>query len=192
MPLGLCIRAILMDTGYVRGVAFGLCLGAMCAAATGQEVPPALPPFLPATTVQLPTFGISIDAEGTLDARTFKDFDGRLLAERIAAAKAAKPGDLWAAANLRKISLRRLEAAIGAEAAAGRQPSDVMRNLAGLTRLQFVFCYPAIGDKPGDIVIAGPAEPYAQDAAGRAVGLRTGRPVLQLEDLVVALRAFPP
>jgi hypothetical protein len=31
-----------------------------------------------------------------------------------------------------------------------------------------------------------------QDAAGRAVGIRSGRPVLLLEDLLVALRAFPP
>ena len=48
------------------------------ATACAQEGKPPLP--LPATTVQLPTFGISIDAEGTLDARTFRDFDGKLLA----------------------------------------------------------------------------------------------------------------
>jgi hypothetical protein len=147
---------------------------------------------LPATTVQLPTFGISIDAEGTLDARTFKDFDGKLLRERLAAAKAAKPGDPWAAAKLRKVSLVRLEAALAAEIAAGRQPDDVMRNLAGLTRVQYVFCIPAEGEKPGDVILAGPAEPFALDAAGRAIGLASGRPVLQLEDLAVALRAYPP
>jgi hypothetical protein len=151
------------------------------------------PPFgLPATTVQLPTFGISIDAEGTLDARTLRDFDGRLLAERLAAARAAKPGEIWAAAKLRKVSLVRLETALAAEIAAGREPDDVLRSLAGLTRVQYVFCYPAEGEKPGDVVLAGPAEPWARDAAGRAIGLKTGRPVLQLEDLAVALRAYPP
>src|SRR5206468_3527435 len=108
-------------------------------------------------------------AEGTLDAHTFKDFDGKLLAERLAAAKAARPGDLWAGAKLRKLSLTKLEAAVRAELAVGREPSDVQRNLAGLTRLQFVFCYPATAVKPGDIVIAGPAEPFALDAAGRAM-----------------------
>jgi hypothetical protein len=147
---------------------------------------------LPATTVQLPTFGISIDAEGTLDARTFKDFDARLLRERLAAAKAARPGEIWAAAKLRKISLRRLEAALAAELAAGRGPDDVMRNLAGLTRVQYVFCLPAAEGKPGDILLAGPAEPFALDAAGRAIGLASARPVLQLDDLAVALRAYPP
>jgi hypothetical protein len=147
---------------------------------------------LPATTVQLPTFGIAIDAEGTLDARTFKDFDGKLLRERLAAAKAAKPGELWALAILRKVSLIRLEAALAAEIAAGRGPDDVMRNLAGLTRVQYVFCLPAADGKPGDIILAGPAEPFALDPAGRAVGLASGKPVLQLEDLAAALRAYPP
>ena len=139
-----------------------------------------------------PHFGISIDADGTLDVRTLKDFDGKLLAERLAAARAAKPGDLWAVAKLRKVSLTRLEAAVQAELARGRECSDVLQSLAGLTRLQYVFCYPATADKPGDIVIAGPAEPFALDAAGRAIGLRTGRPTLRLDDLAVALRAYPP
>jgi hypothetical protein len=147
---------------------------------------------LPATTVQLPTFGISIDAEGTLDARTFKDFDGKLLRERLGAAKAAKPGEMWAAAKLRKVSLRRLEAALADEIAAGREPDDVLRNLAGLTRVQYVFCLPAEDGKVGDVLLAGPAEPFARDAAGRAIGLASGKPVLQLEDLAVALRAYPP
>ncbi len=33
-----------------------------------------------------------------------------------------------------------------------------MRHLAGLTRLKYVFCYP----ESGDIVIAGPAEAWAE------------------------------
>src|SRR5262245_21311157 len=181
-----------MATIIWRGVVVCLLLGAGCVGALGQEVPGLPPGFLPATTVQLPSFGISIDAEGTLDARTFKDFDGKLLAERIAAAKGAKPGELWSVAKLRKVSLVRLEGELKAAKSAGREPGDVVRNLAGLTRLQLVFCYPASADKPGDIVIAGPAEPFARDAAGRAIGLRTGRPVLQLDDLGTALRAFRP
>jgi Protein of unknown function (DUF1598) len=147
---------------------------------------------LPATTVQLPTFGISIDAEGTLDAKLFREFDRKLLVERLAAAKAAKQGDVWAGAKLRKVSLVRLERAVAAEIAAGRQPDEAMRNLAGLTRVQYLFCFPTKDGQPGDVVIAGPAEPWALDPAGRAVGLQSGRPVLQLDDLAVALRAFPP
>jgi hypothetical protein len=147
---------------------------------------------LPATTVQLPTFGISIDAEGTLDAKTFRDFDRRLLTERLAAAKAAGAGDLWAVSKLRKVSLVRLEREIAAVREAGREPDDALLHLAGLTRVQYVFCYPAEEGRAGDVVIAGPAEPWALDAAGRAVGLASGRPVVELADLAVALRAFPP
>jgi hypothetical protein len=159
---------------------------------TGWAQDDDFPGVLPATTVQLPTFGISIDAEGTLDLKTVKDFDGRLLRERLAAAKAAKPGELWAASKLRKVSLVRLEAALAAGLAGGGPPDDVLRNLAGLTRVQYVFCYPAKAGAAGDIVLAGPAEPFAHDAAGRAIGLVSGRPILQLDDLAVALRAYPP
>ena len=175
-----------MATSFVRGVVFVLVFGVALSRADDP------PPLLPGTTVQLPTFGISIDAEGTLDARTFRDFDGRLLRERLAAARAAEPGELWAVAPLRKVSLVRLEKALRADLAAGRELDEAMRHLAGLTRLQFVFCFPADEGTAGDIVIAGSAEPFATDAAGRAVGLKSGRPVLRLDDLAVALRAFPP
>ena len=179
-----------MATQFFRGGAFLAAL-LVCATAAAQDDDGFIG-VLPATTVQLPTFGIAIDAEGTLDARTFKDFDRKLLRERLAAAKAAKPGELWAAAKLRKVSLVRLEAALAAEIAAGRGPDDVLRNLAGLTRVQYVFCQPAADGKPGDVILAGPAEPFALDAAGRAVGLASGKPVLQLDDLAAALRAYPP
>ena len=63
-----------------------------------------------------------------------------------------------------------------------------MLNLAGLTRVEYVFYYP----DTKDIVIAGPAEGYVRDATGRMVGTTTRRATLQLEDLIVALRAFAP
>ena len=63
-----------------------------------------------------------------------------------------------------------------------------MRYLAGLQRVRYVFYYP----DSKDIVLAGPAEGWVPDPAGRIVGLTSGRPVVQLQDLVVALRAFPP
>jgi hypothetical protein len=63
-----------------------------------------------------------------------------------------------------------------------------MLYLAGLTSLEYVFFYP----ESGDIVIAGPAEPFAEGFTGHIVGTQTGKPVLALEDLVTALRCFPP
>lgn len=175
---------------FSRGFLFLATIGACSAAAFGQD--DGFFGVLPATTVQLPTFGISIDAEGTLDLKTVKDFDGRLLRERLAAANGARPGELWAASKLRKISLVRLEAALEGALAGGIKPEDEIANLAGLTRVQFIFCYPAKDGAPGDIVLAGPAEPFAKDAAGRSIGIVSGRPILQLEDLAVALRAYPP
>lgn len=138
-------------------------------------------------TVQLPTFGVSIDANGVLQTQTFEDPTGQLRAQRLQAAKAGLPGELAAFSKLRKVSLPRLERAIREQVTAGKSPDDTIRNLAGLQRLQYVFCYP---DR-SDIVIAGPAEGWLHDLAGRNVGLTTGQPVLALQDLLVALRAYP-
>ncbi|QDU96895.1 DUF1598 domain-containing protein [Lignipirellula cremea] len=140
-----------------------------------------------ATTVQLPQFGIAIDAEGVLSMEMHRDPGGRLRTLRLAEARAAMPADLMAAADLRKVSLVKLEKALRAELAAGREPDAVMKHLAGLLRVQYVFFYP----ETNDIVIAGPAEGWVDDGLGRAVGATTGQPVLQLEDLATALRAFP-
>lgn len=141
-----------------------------------------------ATTVQLPTFGVAIDAAGVLQVKAFEDPGGRLAAERARAAQAALPGDLAAVSPCRKVSLVRLEAAVRRVLDEGRKPDDAMRYLAGLQRVQYVFFFP----DARDIVIAGPAEGFAADPSGRVCGIGTGRPVLELDDLVTALRAFPP
>jgi hypothetical protein len=51
-----------------------------------------------------------------------------------------------------------------------------------------VFFYP----ETKDVVIAGPAEPWAEALAGQTLGIGTGRATLELQDLCVALRAFGP
>jgi hypothetical protein len=51
--------------------------------------------------------------------------------------------------------------------------------------VQYVFVYP----EQGEIVLAGPADAWEKDAQGRTIGRTSRRPVLQLDDLVVALRA---
>lgn len=142
----------------------------------------------PGTTVQLPTFGVAIDADGVLAVKSFVDADPRLRAERLAQAKQRQPRDVQAASPLRKVSLVRLERALQRQLAA-RQPLDEpLRYLAGLQRVQYVFCLPG----EHDIVVAGPAEGWVPDAAGRVVGVASGRPVLELCDLAVALRAYRP
>jgi hypothetical protein len=132
-----------------------------------------------------PIAGVEIDAQGVL---RLQQLDPRVNAQRIAAARQQLTPDLRRESPLRKVSLRHLEEALAERQAAGEAPSDTMRALAGLTRLEWVFFYP----ESGDIVIAGPAEGFFEDVGGAYRGMSSGRPTLLLEDLVVALRAFPP
>ena len=131
--------------------------------------------------------GVQVDAEGVLRMKRFADPTGQLTARRLAEAK-VKLADKTAVSPLRKVSLNRLEAAVAALTEKNAPVTEEMKHLAGITRLQYVFFYP----ETGDIVIAGPAEPYIADLSGRMIGAKSGRAVLQLEDLVVALRSFPP
>lgn len=95
------------------------------------------------------------------------------------------PKDIARRSDLRLISLNRLEKALIANKGV---PSDEMRYLAGITRVKFVFFF----EETGDIVLAGPAEGWVEGRDRAYVGAQTGRPVLELQDLVVALRAYPP
>ena len=134
--------------------------------------------------------GVRVDPQGVLRAQAVAD--AGLSTEKRKAAIEALPGDLQKKVPLRTVALSRLEAALAAHAADGRGIPDEIGKLAGLTRVQYVFVYPAEGDTPGEIVIAGPAEPWATDATGRVVGIETGSPTVLLEDLATALRAFAP
>jgi hypothetical protein len=132
--------------------------------------------------------GVLVDADGVLRMRVFHDQGGQLTRQRVAAARSSLPPDLSRRSPMRKISLNRLEAAVRAHLDAGKPLGEEIRYLAGLTRLQYVFFYP----ETNDIVIAGSAEGWTTDLAGRVRGIESFRPVLELEDLVTALRAFPP
>jgi hypothetical protein len=132
--------------------------------------------------------GISVDPSGVLKMERVTDRGWALMRSRIAAARTTLPPEISRGSELRKISLNRLEAAAQAELAAGGSLSEEMLYLAGLTRVQYVFFYP----ETNDIVIAGPAEGWMTDLVGRVRGIESGKPIVELRDLVVALRAFPP
>ena len=129
--------------------------------------------------------GVVINPQGVLKVQ---HFDIRLTQKRIQEARQALDPNVARQSELRKISLTRLEAEIARRLEAGEGVSDDMRYLAGLTSIDYVFFYP----ETGDIVVAGPAEGYAVDPSGRPVGVATGQAVLELQDLIVALRSFGP
>ena len=127
--------------------------------------------------------GIQVNASGELKMNTVRD--NSLKAIALQARKA-----LGSAANetseMRCVSLRALEKAIEANNYA---LTDEMKYLAGLTRIEYVFFDP----ETKDVIIAGPAENWvAYPELDRVVGVKSGRPVVRLEDLVAALRLYGP
>lgn len=132
--------------------------------------------------------GVYVDAQGVLRMQRAADPTGMLMRQRLQAAKANLSPELTKPTELRKVSLNRLEAALAKATADNNTIPEEMRNLAGLTEIKYVFFYP----ESGDIVIAGPAEGFVSDLTGRAVGTTTGKAVLSLDDLIVALRAYAP
>jgi hypothetical protein len=127
--------------------------------------------------------GVSIDAAGILKNAT-RDTLNQLSRLRSEAMQNI-PGDLNAAVPMREVSLRRLEAAIDECTKNNKPLPDAIKYLAGLQQVRYVFVYP----EQKDIVLVGPAEGWKVDATGTIVGVTTGRPVMQLNDLLVALRS---
>ncbi len=133
--------------------------------------------------------GVLVDGEGLMGVRKITA-DPKLLAARKAAlakaaAKARVPGNK---AQLGYISLPRAFAEVKQCVDAGKPVPDDLRFLGGMTKLRYVFAFP----EEKDLVIAGDVEPYDQIDPRRPIGLKTGRPVLQLDDLVTLLRTVGP
>ncbi|MEX2139244.1 MAG: DUF1598 domain-containing protein [Pirellulales bacterium] len=132
--------------------------------------------------------GVYCDADGTLRRILQEDRSGRLSAlnrhSRLRAG--SRSGAVTDTTPLRKVSLTRLEKHLERYLAEGKGPPDEMRNLAGLYRIRYVIVYP----DERDVVLAGPAGDWREDAEGRRLNVESGRPVLQLDDLVVVLRSM--
>ncbi len=126
--------------------------------------------------------GIAVDTEGVVARSTTEQ------AREVAAARALAlmPAGSRAAASspLRKISLVGLQAAIRMQQSGGSRYADELQNLAGLTRVEYLF----VDAEHGDLVLAGPAEGWRVDEQGNAVSRGSGVAPVQLDDLVVALR----
>ncbi len=126
--------------------------------------------------------GVMVDADGVVHNATQNDRAGLLrdLREQVM----HPSGKIAASTELRMVSLAKLQAEVQKTIAAGETLSDEVRFMAGLQRIEYIFVYP---DRQ-DIVLAGPAEGWRVREDASVVGVTTGRPVLQLEDFITALR----
>lgn len=130
--------------------------------------------------------GVRVEPSGVLRKLTSKEHSGRLEELGIQAREALLNDDIATVADMRVISLTRLEQAVSKRLSEGRAPTVSMRLLGGLTKIENVFVYP----EDGEIVLAGPAESWKYNDNGVAIGEVSGRPVLQLDDFVTILRSF--
>ncbi len=126
--------------------------------------------------------GVRVDVNGVLNQQ---DERGRAqVLEARRRALQAVPGDISQPTKLRMVSLRKLDEAIDDCLKKGKVLPDEIKYLAGLQRVQYVFVYP----EQKDVVLAGLAEGWKLNEAGIIVGNVSGHPVLQLDDLLVAVR----
>jgi len=130
--------------------------------------------------------GVFVDPEGVLRTVVVGDRDRLNQAKQAAAVRPT--GAVTSKTSLRMVSLAGIAREVRACKMAGTPIPHEIECLAGLQQIQFLFIYP----DAHDIVIAGPAEGWDTDATGRVFGETTKRPVLLLDDLIVALRVFPP
>ena len=126
--------------------------------------------------------GVKVDVDGVLSNAEVGS--ARELQDTWQAGLQNVPADLAKPVDLRFVSLRQIEQAVADAAASGQPLPDAVKYLAGLQRVRYVLVYP----DAHDVVLAGPAEGWRVDARGNVVGATTGRPVVLLQDLMVALR----
>lgn len=120
--------------------------------------------------------GIYLDAKGVV--RAAEKETGKIVIPKIAE-------DLARRADLRQVSLKAIAKALGeAVAADSKKIPDELRYLAGLNQLTYIV----FDRSDGDIRLVGPAEGWRVLPDGRPVSRSTNRPLLQLDDLIVALR----
>lgn len=124
--------------------------------------------------------GVYIDTDGTVKARA-TDTTADLAAQKLRAKTLNAPAKTGA---MTYVSLPRLFAQVEALAKEGKEIPEDLRYLSGLTSIRYVFVFP----EEKDLVIAGPSEPFDAANKGQPFGKISGRPVLHLDDLVVALR----
>ena len=160
--------------GAIAGIVAGIvgCGGLMGGLVWGQVI------YVPQPVVS----GVAIDAEGVVKVKAEGGAELAKVRERVKAAR-AEPGGA-ADVGMVYISLPKLFAEARAAYEAGKELPANVQYLGGLQGVKYVFVYP----DEKDVVVAGPGGAWeAIDGVG-VVGQKSGRPVMQWEDLLVLMR----
>ncbi|MFM7117442.1 MAG: DUF1598 domain-containing protein, partial [Planctomycetota bacterium] len=134
-------------------------------------------------TIQAWPAGVFVDPSGAL-RRINTETSGKLTGLRDVLRGRPEGIESSLNAELRVISLRQLERAAELSAARGEPLSPWVRNLGGLVSVSYIVAQP----EKQDVLLVGPAGPWKLDSEGRPVSAASGKPVLQLDDLVTCLR----
>ena len=121
--------------------------------------------------------GIRIDPQGLLHLVKVTD-------SSRASATPAAPQAIARRHATRTISLKRLEQSVAEHLDANRPLPPELRYLAGLQRIDEVLLLPA----ESDVLLVGPAAGWTRLPSGEVVDPDSRRPVLELDDLALALR----
>lgn len=128
--------------------------------------------------------GISVDADGIV--RTIEPQALESIAAQRKKILQENPPQIGQRSDLQKVSLRRILEDVQRAVTDRELVSPEVLTLGGLEQIEYVFVDP----DGHDLVLAGPSDEITVDENGIFVGATSGRPLLLLEDLVVALRSI--
>ena len=129
--------------------------------------------------------GIRIDADGVVSSLApLKESTAAAKKRQLAYRTKNLSEPLAVATESRRVSLKQLDEQLAEIAKASGEVPAELKYLAGLTRIDYLV----VDREARDIALVGPAEAFAPDLQGRMRGVASGRPVLNLEDLLVAWR----
>jgi hypothetical protein len=126
-------------------------------------------------------FGISIDPNGAIQ---FREQHAKAELAKVRARRMIRETPADADKRLKFVSLVKLAADLREHVEADKPLPDEIKHVGGLTQIRYVLVYP----DEKDLVIAGPAEEVDASNAMQPRGKLSGRPIIQLDDLIVALR----
>ena len=128
--------------------------------------------------------GISVDTNGIV--RTIEPGSLASIATQRRKILQENPPETGRRRELQKVSLKRIVAEVQRAVTKDEPLSPEVLTLGGLEQITYVFVDP----DSHDVILAGPSDEVSIDGNGSFVGENTGRPLLLLEDLIVALRAI--